>query len=180
MGVHLHLDIVGGVHVVPDSLFELIGRFAQFSLIFFWNGNLIQCRREHPHDAFWSELQTVFLARKLFCDFAELLFGQRRGLLDMFRSVPLHFGENLAEAARDVLDFIRIDRTLERLRFLHSAANGGHILRVSLTMFQHETAHGVVHLILRGNAGSQTALLIERDLTGQLCKFRIFQKLTDH
>ena len=31
-------------------------------------------------------------------------------------------------------------------------------------MFQHEAAHGVVHLILRGNAGSQNALLIERDL----------------
>lgn len=138
MGVHLHLDIVGGVHVIPDRLFELIGYFAQFSLIFFWNGDLVQRRREHPHDAFGSELQTFFLARKHFRDFAELLFGQRRGLPDTFRSILLHFSEKLTEVARDVLDLIRIDRAFERLRFLHSATNGGHILRVSLTMFQHE------------------------------------------
>lgn len=86
MGVHLHLDIVSGVHVVPDRLFELIGCFAQFSLIFFWNGDLVQRRREHPHDAFRSELQPFFLARKHFRDFAELLFGQRRGLFDTLRS----------------------------------------------------------------------------------------------
>ena len=137
MGVHLHLDIVSGVHIVPDSLFELIGCFAQFSLIFIWNGDLVQRRREHPHDAFGSELQTAFLARKHFRDFAELLFGQRRGLPDTFRSILLHFSEKLAKVARDVLDLIRIDRAFERLRFLHSATNGGHILRVSLTMFQH-------------------------------------------
>ena len=125
-------------------------------------------------------MQAFFLARKHFRDFAELLFGQRRGLPDTFRSILLHFRENLAEVARDVLDLIRIDRALERLRFLHRATNGGHILRVSLTMFQHKVAHGVVHLILRGNAGSQNALLIERDLAGQLCEFRIFQKLADH
>ena len=125
-------------------------------------------------------MQTFFLARKHFRDFAELLFGQRRGLPDTFRSILLHFSEKLAEVARDVLDLIRIDRAFERLRFLHSATNGGHILRVSLTMFQHEAAHGVVHLILRGNTGSQNALLIERDLAGQLREFRIFQKLTDH
>lgn len=142
MGVHLHLDIVGGVHVVPDGLFELIGCFAQFSLIFFWNSDLVQ----------------------------------RRGLPDTFRSILLHFSEKLAEVARDVLNFIRIDRAFERLRFLHRATNGGHILRVSLSMFQHEATHGVVHLILRGNARSQNTLLIERDLAGQLCEFRIFQK----
>lgn len=65
-----------------------------------------------------------FWLRKHFRDFAELLFGQRRGLPDTFRSILLHFSENLAEVSRDVLDLIRIDRAFERLRFLHSATNG--------------------------------------------------------
>ena len=44
----------------------------------------------------------VFLARKHCRDFAELLFGQRHGLPDTFRSILLHFSEKLTEVARDV------------------------------------------------------------------------------
>ena len=79
-----------------------------------------------------------------------------------------------------MIGFIRIDRTLERLYLLDSFSNGRHILRIRLPVFQHQTAHRIVHLVLRSNAGGENALLIECDLARQVCKFLIFQKLTDH